>query len=788
MKTEDQQQLLKQKIEGLINKGLIQEATDILEKYEILINNEKWLLATKAILHLLKGDLNTAELLLIDGLYKYPFNADILFNLAYLYELKKEYQKAYDFYMDAHFALNDKEKVSAIEAIKRIETMSPKFVEKHKIAVFVKPGLDNFIDDIIQGLSDEYKVRKILVKSYDQIDQGMEWADTCWFEWCDELIVYGSKHKLAKKRKIICRLHRYEVFTNYPIQVCWENVDKLLIVTDHLKLLLQDVIPDLDQRVSIETFKNGVDIKKFPFEIRKKGYNIAFIGYIHLRKNPILLLQTIKKLVDMDPKYKLYIAGKFQEPLAELYWNYQVNELKLANNIIFDGWQDNIEEWLQDKEYIISTSIHESFGYGIAEAMARGIKPVIHNFPFAKEIWPEQHLFNTIEEAVKTIMSSDYNSQEYRKYVENNFTLEEQLKKLKFILKEISDIEPSSVNKRENEEMLIQELKRMIKRKVEFKSIENLTLFLPTYNRTKIVISDIEKGHKLGNQKKIIVDDFSEESNQEILKSFFRSNSIKGIFHQQNYGVAKTFHTAFNNIETKLTQFSGDDDLIFCFDTNRFIDSIEKVGVDYSLVVPRYIVNLDENGDLKISYDRSNFNYINSLSLLKHFAITGEMSAFIAGTVCLTEIMKESVPDPIFKVSEDFVALVRYLSKNPQRKIKVSDSYVYIRRVSKNTLSGTQNIEKLLLHILSLMISGYYCLSMELIGKEEFLDAIRKRCSLLNTIYSFGNKFTHTIFGYLLKTIDLDQFIQLLNSNYNLEILKDEIPMEICKLPYLLQK
>lgn len=91
-------------------------------------------------------------------------------------------------------------------------------------------------------------------------------------------------------------------------------------------------------------------------------------------------LQIMYELVKRDNRYKLYIAGKFQDDMLKMYWYYQVKEMKLDNNIIFDGWQSDIEEWLENKNYILSTSIHESFGYGIAEAMASGIKPVIHNF------------------------------------------------------------------------------------------------------------------------------------------------------------------------------------------------------------------------------------------------------------------------------------------------------------------------------------------------------------------------------------------------------------------------
>lgn len=309
--------------------------------------------------------------------------------------------------------------------------------EKKKMVFFVKQGMDSFLGGIITGLSEEYETRKVIVTDYEQIDKGMQWADICWFEWCDELVIYGSRLPMAKDKKIICRLHRYESLTGYPAQVDWEKVDKLIIVTKHLAKFLQAQIPDISKKVDIVTINNGVDLDKYEFKERKTGFNIAYVGYIHSRKNPVLLLQIMNVLVKNDNRYKLYIAGEFQEPLIELYWNDQINKMNLNDNVIFQGWQNDIGSWLEDKNYILSASIHESFGYGIAESMSRGIKPVIHNFLFANEIWNEKFMFNAIDEAVKMITEGNYNSKEYRSFIENNYSLDNQLRKIKLLCSNI---------------------------------------------------------------------------------------------------------------------------------------------------------------------------------------------------------------------------------------------------------------------------------------------------------------------------------------------------------------
>ncbi|GGA18544.1 glycosyltransferase [Psychrobacillus lasiicapitis] len=774
----EQQLLIKEKIEKLINKGFSKEANEILMKYEKLFQDEKWLLTTKSVIHLLNGEIDKAEKLLKNGLLKYPYNADILFNLAYLNEQKRDFQSAYDYYLDAKFVLNLSDKEIAIKAINHLRSISSNLIEKKKIAIFVKPGLDSFIDDIINGLSDEYRIRKILVESYEQIDQGMEWADICWFEWCDELLIYGSSKTKDTNKIIICRLHRFEVFTDAPLKVNWRNVDKLFIVTSHLQNLLKEKIPNIKNIVSISVLQNGVDLNRFKLKERNPGYNIAYIGYIHLRKNPVLILQLMSELVSIDKNYKLYIAGEFQDPLVKMYWDYQIDAMGLENNIVFEGWQEEIDKWLEDKNYLLSTSIHESFGYGIAEAMARGVKPLVHNFPYSNEIWDSKYLFNTIKEAIHQVTKESYSSKEYRNYIEENYSISKQIKRLKMFLLEIE--QSSQMN-------VLKKIKKNLTEEVVLDSIDQLTLFIPTYNRAQLVISDIKNGYKMGNQKKIIIDDCSNTENQKLLKNGLNNfNNIDIVIQPENKGVATTYKTALEKINTKLTQILGDDDLIFCYEQEDFKNSINKIGDEYSIVVPRYIVNLDSTGAINISYDRLKFEGLSSVDIIKYFFKTGEMLAMIGGAIVSTEIMKKSLPNSIFRVSEDYVALSRYFSKMPSKKIKVLDTYVYVRRVSEDTLSKTITNEKIALHLLSLIVSGYYCIVHDNMTKQDLLHTISERGKLINSLYPTNSGLLEHIMDFLNNDIELKQFIEIVQENYIPNLQYQNLPVEIKEIKNLI--
>ena len=183
---------------------------------------------------------------------------------------------------------------------------------------------------------------------------------------------------------------------------------------------------------------NGIDTGKYQLKIRKPGYNIAWIGFINFKKNPVMILQIMQKLIAIDPYYKIFIAGASQSKHYDLYLKYMIKEMHLENNIIFYGQVDDINGWLKDKNYLLSTSIIEGYGCAIMEAMTQGIKPIIHNFYKAKDFYPKEYLFNTVDEAVDKIISKDYDSREYRNWIINNgYTLENQVKQIKDIIKKI---------------------------------------------------------------------------------------------------------------------------------------------------------------------------------------------------------------------------------------------------------------------------------------------------------------------------------------------------------------
>ena len=307
-----------------------------------------------------------------------------------------------------------------------IETLKSK---RAKIAFFCGGDGPGFLNDIIEYTSRRYPVRCFEGETAQDVSDLMQWSDISWFEWCTELARIGTN--LPKTCRTIVRLHRYEAHLNWPQLINWDNVDMLMTVgNEWVMRAIHHWVSDISQRTSLITVPNGVDLSSIDYKMRQPGKKIAFVAKLRMVKNPMLLVQCMAQLLKIDPEYKLYMAGEANDRdslLLRHYLDHITKELGVSDAFIYDDFQDDIQSWLKDKNFIVSTSVIESQGMGILEAMAAGIKPVIHNFPGAGGIFGQAPLFNTPEEFCQKILDNSYDSHQYRQFVEQRYSLKQQL-------------------------------------------------------------------------------------------------------------------------------------------------------------------------------------------------------------------------------------------------------------------------------------------------------------------------------------------------------------------------
>jgi tetratricopeptide (TPR) repeat protein len=343
--------------------------------------------------------------------------------------------------------LNQYNKADALEMLFRSLRISPNQEilqpmiqvirsKRPKVAFFCGGDGMTFLDDIIEFTKQRFEVRLFEGGTKEELYELMKWSDISWFEWCTNLAVIGSKQ--PKVCKNIIRLHRYEAYEQWPQLVNWTNIDTLVTVgNSFVKDALLRKVSYIESYTPIVTIPNGVNLEKFTFTNRTRGKNIAFLSNLRMVKNPAFVLQCMQKLHYINPEYRLFFGGLFQDETLEQYLRHMVGVLDLHDVVFFDGKQEDVRSWLEDKHYIVSTSLIESQGMGLLEAMACGLKPVIHNFPGADQIFPTEFLFNIAEEFCEYISSEQYEPHMYRRFVEENYALKDQLSKINNIFTQL---------------------------------------------------------------------------------------------------------------------------------------------------------------------------------------------------------------------------------------------------------------------------------------------------------------------------------------------------------------
>ena len=236
------------------------------------------------------------------------------------------------------------------------------------------------------------------------------------FMWCDKTTVdFINKSESGKN---IVFIRRYEWFTGYWRTLDYSKVQAFIFVNDYFAFEFEKITG-----IKPYVVYNGVTPEKWAYKQRKHGNKIAIVGFINQKKNLPLAIQILAALPE---GYTLHLAGEVQDYATMDYIDNLSKSMK--RKVYFYGCIDNIDLWLEDKNYLLSTAISEGCPNNVIEAMAKGIKPIVHNWPGAREQFGEA-VFDTAIEAL-TMMSpeSPYESGLYRKTTEEKFGLNNYLK------------------------------------------------------------------------------------------------------------------------------------------------------------------------------------------------------------------------------------------------------------------------------------------------------------------------------------------------------------------------
>lgn len=210
-------------------------------------------------------------------------------------------------------------------------------------------------------------------------------------------------------------MRRYELFERIWMKFNWDNVDCMIFVNDWIKFQVDSWLKQSKIETETRLIYNAIDLGKWTYKRREHGKRIGMSCRVNYKKNLPLALQVLKALPE---GYKLHIAGDVQDGSLMAYMSNLA--VSMGIKVHFYGFVEDMDGWWDHMDYCLSTSFTEGNPNNVLEAMAKGIMPVVHNWPGAKA---QFSTFDTADEAAEIITRGDYSSEKYRGIVESKHNM-----------------------------------------------------------------------------------------------------------------------------------------------------------------------------------------------------------------------------------------------------------------------------------------------------------------------------------------------------------------------------
>lgn len=302
-----------------------------------------------------------------------------------------------------------------------------------KIAIF-DPYLPKFTDDMVFWWQQKgHEVRR--ERYYNP--ELTRWADVVWFETCDNNFHTASTGQTGPDlqpdwafkdldltgKKIIIRVIDIEAWYGHHMNGDWNYIDDVIFMAPHIKDLVERDIDFSVHNTRTHIVPCGVNLDRYTFTEKPMGKKIAWICEKWPTKGIDYALQI---MAELPADYELHTIGGWNDRYSweQAYQEDFIERLKI--NFYDYDFVPDVNEWLEDKDYILSCSKKEAFGYNIAEGMAKGLVPIIHRFYGAENIWT-LNTWDTIEQAVDLIKGTQTGVDRwgYRQHlIEKGYTLD----------------------------------------------------------------------------------------------------------------------------------------------------------------------------------------------------------------------------------------------------------------------------------------------------------------------------------------------------------------------------
>ncbi len=249
-----------------------------------------------------------------------------------------------------------------------------------------------------------------------------QWADVVFCEWGLQNAVWHSQN-LRDGARLVVRCHAQEVrerAQKFTSQIDAQAVERFIFVSERIRreaIALYGWAED-----KCVTIPNFVLEDEYRFAPRKRdggAITLGLLGMIPHSKRFDRALDLLAALRGQGMDARLHVKGQQPDRLAymfaanrreEMAWfSAQYERIEsdpmLRGMVQFEDWGNDVAQWYEGIDHILSPSDHESFHYAIADGVLAGCHPVVWQWEDAERVYPADWCVKDVSAAMAQIMA-----------------------------------------------------------------------------------------------------------------------------------------------------------------------------------------------------------------------------------------------------------------------------------------------------------------------------------------------------------------------------------------------
>ena len=205
--------------------------------------------------------------------------------------------------------------------------------------------------------------------------------------------IFGAKLHLQIHTDFMSPYFARESFTNrvrvWLAKFLLPRADAVRVVSVRIKKSLANIVKSSTPIAVLPIFVDPAEPHAVPSEnFLKKKYpqfdmHIVMASRLSPEKNIPLALEAMQEIVKEHPKVGLVIVGSGPE---EEYLKKLVQKLYLEQTVMFEGWQEDLNNYCHAADAFLLTSNYEGYGMVVVEALTAGCPVVMADVGVAGEV------------------------------------------------------------------------------------------------------------------------------------------------------------------------------------------------------------------------------------------------------------------------------------------------------------------------------------------------------------------------------------------------------------------